>query len=89
MHFKTETQFQNAMDLLITTAEYLLDDMKREEDEPCLLGSCPTIQLAVDLFRHTKRHTPGEISNYSTIVRLAIRKIGDRTVSGMQLLLSL
>ena len=88
MHFKTETQFQNAMNLLMRTAKYPLDDMESKEDEPCLLGSCPTTQLAVKLFRHTILHTLGEISTYGTIESLACR-IGDRTVSGMQLLLSL
>ena len=72
------------MNLLMTTTTYPLDDMEGEEDEPCLLGSCPTTQLAVKLFRHTMLHTPGEISAVDTMRSLVLQNIGDETVSGKQ-----
>ena len=79
--FKFDTQFENVMTLLMITTTYPLDDMKGEEDEPCLLGGSPTTQLAAKLFRHTVLHTPGEINVIKTIESLVLQKIGDQTVS--------
>ena len=72
------------MNLLMITTTYPLDDMEREEDEPFLLGSCLTTQLAVKLFRHTMLHTPGEFSAIDTMRSLVLQNIGDETVSGRQ-----
>ena len=69
----------------MSIATFPLDDMEGEKDAPCLLVSCPTTQLAEKLFQHTMR-TVGEIDVETAIESLIRQKIGDQTVSGMQLL---
>ena len=69
------------MDLIMSITTYPLDDIEDEKDEPCLLVSCPTTQLAIKLLHHTvDTHTEG-VDAYPTLSRLAWQGIADERVS--------
>ena len=62
------------------TAKFPLEDMKGTEDEPCLLVSCPTTQLAVELFHHTMDTLGEKIDVEYSIKSLIKQNIPDTTV---------
>ena len=68
------------LDLIITTATFSLEDLKGSKDDPCLLVTSPTTQLAVKLFQYTIQ-TMGEIDINETMKSLIEQNIGDRKVS--------
>lgn len=68
------------LDQIVSSAAYQLDDLKGSKDDPCLLLSCPTIQMAVKLFHHTVDHM-GAIDAKSVVIRLVNQGISDQLVS--------
>ena len=64
----------------MSSATYQLDDLKGNKDEPCLLLSCPTIQIAVKLFQHTVDFL-GDIDAKSVVIGLVKQEISDQMVN--------
>ena len=57
-----------------------MEDIESDPDQPCLLVTCPTIQLAVKLIQHTVK-TLGKIDAESAIRDLVKQGIEDQRVS--------
>ena len=68
------------LDHIITAAKFPLEDLKGSRNNPCLLVTSPTTQLAVKLFQHTVQ-TMGKIEIDKTVRSLVQQNIGDRKVS--------
>ena len=64
----------------MSSATYQLDDLQGSKDEPCLLLSCPTIQIAVKLFQHTMDFL-GDIDVESLVFVLVEQEISDQMVN--------
>ena len=73
-------QFEKALELILSTATFPVEDIQSGSGEPCLLVTCPTIQVAVKLFQHTVK-TLGKIDADSAITILVRQGIEDQQVS--------
>lgn len=80
-------QKEEAMNLIIRAATFPLDDLKLNGDEHCLLEVCPSLQLVMNLFKHTleilKKNQELDIEAIiqPIIERLSGQRDGDRRVS--------
>ena len=73
-------QLEKVLELILSTATFPVEDIKSDPDQPCLLVTCPTIQLAVKLIQHTVK-TLGKIDAESAIRDLVKQGIEDQRVS--------
>ena len=79
-------QFEKVLEQIMKAATFPLEDLQGNKDNPCLLVTSPTTQLAVKLFKHTVQSL-GKIDSEKTIRSLCKQRIADEPVSNFRVLL--